>query len=308
MAMQAQTAQHNYYKKYLSSYLDNGGESALTVAYELGRKNLLNGIGLLELAAAHHQALDEVLGTVDCNSADQRDISRAANRFLSEAISPFEVARLSNCQANDALIKLYDVFENEAKRIAHRLHDESAQMLAVVYLELANIAKESSDDTARKIFHVVNHLDEVCSQLRALSHELRPIILDQLGLMPALKALADGIRKRNHLVIDVSGDTEGRINSIVETVIYRTVQEALNNTSKHANATHVAVHVWRDQHNICCSISDNGCGLTVSEDGFVASPGLGLIGMKERARALGGVFDISSRQGSGTTLQVAIPL
>lgn len=308
MPMHAEASQDPCYKKHLSSYLNNGGESALTVAYEIGRTNLLNGIGLLELAEAHHQALDEVLGTVNCGSAEQRDISRAANRFLSEAISPFEIARLSNCQANDALIKLYDVFESEAKRIAHRLHDESAQMLAVVYLELAKIAKESSDETARKIFHVVTHLDEVCSQLRALSHELRPIILDQLGLLPALKALADGVRKRSSLVIDVTGDAEGRVNTLLETVIYRAVQEALANICKHANATHVAVHVWRGENDICCSVSDDGCGLAVSADGYVAKPGLGLIGIKERARALGGTFDVSSRQGSGTTLQVSIPL
>lgn len=308
MGLYAEATQHRVYKKFLSSYLDNGGESALTFAYELGRKNMQNGIGLLELADVHHQALDEVLDAFENDTAQQRDISRAACRFLSEAISPFEVARLSSRQANDALIKLYDVFENEAKRIAHRLHDESAQMLAVVYLELADIAKKSNDDTARKIFHVVSHLDEVCSQLRALSHELRPIVLDQLGLMPALKALINGVRKRSSMTIEISGDTDSRLPPDLETVIYRAVQEALANTCKHAGASHAAVHVWREKNSICCSINDNGVGLVLSPDGFVATPGLGLIGIKERARALGGVFEISSRPGSGTTLQVVIPL
>ncbi|MDO8909393.1 MAG: phosphatase RsbU N-terminal domain-containing protein [Pseudohongiella sp.] len=308
MAIHAHVPQQTAYKKLLSSYLDNGGESALTVAYELGRRNLQNGTGLLELAEVHQKALDEVLGTVDDNSVTRRDINRAASRFLSEAISPFEVARLSSRNANDALIKLYEVFESEAKRIAHRLHDESAQMLAVVYLELAEIAKDSPDHTAERILQVVGHLDEVSSQLRSLSHELRPIILDRLGLLPALRALVNGVRKRSGLIIDISGDTEGRLDSQRETVIYRTVQEALTNVSRHAKASHVDIHIWRDSSCICCSISDNGNGMKLSSQGSVESPGLGLIGIKERARALGGDCEISSCPESGTTLQVMIPL
>lgn len=305
---QTEVPRQQMYQELLSAYLNSGGENSLTVAYEFGRSDLRNGIGLLEVAEVHQQALDEALLAADDCAETQSAMSKAASRFLKEALSPFEVSRLCHRSSNDALIKLYDVFENEAKRIAHRLHDESAQLLAVIYLELAEIAKCSKGDTARRIVGVVGHLDNVTSQLRTLSHELRPIILDQLGLMPALRTLAEGVRKRSLLTIDVSGDTEGRLTPAHETVLYRAVQEALANVCRHAQATHVDVHVWRETDTLFCVVSDDGIGLKVESSGTALSQGLGLIGMTERARALGGACDISSRPGFGTTLQVKIPL
>jgi signal transduction histidine kinase len=256
----------------------------------------------------NQKVLEKFLCTGDDSAVLHRGSNRAAGRLLTDAISPFELARLNSRSANDALTKLYEVFENEAKRIAHRLHDESAQMLAVVYLELAEIAKHSPEHTAQRILKVIGHLDEVCLQLRSLSHELRPILLDRLGLLPALKALVDGVSKRSSLSIDISGDIDGRLDSQRETVIYRAVQEALANVCRHANASHVEVRIWRDSEYIGCSVIDNGIGLKLCTDGFVETPGLGLTGIKERARALGGDCEISSRPGSGTTLQVIIPL
>jgi signal transduction histidine kinase len=151
-------------------------------------------------------------------------------------------------------------------------------------------------------------LDEICSQLRSLSHELRPIALDQLGLVPALRLLVNGVQKRSTLKIDLSGDTEGRLDPALETVVYRVVQEALNNVCRHASANHAEVHVWRDRESIFCSVSDNGDGFKRSQITAECSPGLGLIGMQERAKVLGGNCEISSRPGFGTTLQVQIPL
>ncbi len=309
MMPQTEIPRQKLYQELLSAYLHSGGENALNVAYEFGRKDLQNGIGLLEIAEAHQQSLDEALSKADDCITTQNAMSKAASRFLKEALSPFEISRLCYSDSNDALIKLYDVFESEAKRIAHRLHDESAQMLAVVYLELADIARHSTDDkTSKSIGVVVGHLDEVTSQLRNLSHELRPIILDQLGLMPALRALADGVKKRSLLLIDVSGDTEGRLTPALETVIYRVVQEALTNVCRHAQATHVDVHVWRDGDSLNCAVSDNGIGLRSDKDDKRISHGLGLIGITERAKAIGGTCEISSRPGFGSTLQVRIPL
>jgi len=219
-----------------------------------------------------------------------------------------EVDRLSSSDTTDALGRLYDVFENEAKRIAHRLHDESSQMLAVVYLELAEIAKDSPSHTSSRIHGVFELLDEICSQLRSLSHELRPIALDQLGLMPALRLLVNGVQKRSTLKVDLRGDTEGRLDPAIETVVYRVVQEALNNVCRHANANRAEVHVWRDRESIFCSVNDNGDGFKRSQITAECSSGLGLIGMQERTRALGGNCEISSRPGFGTALQVQIPL
>jgi len=211
-------------------------------------------------------------------------------------------------QSNTALVRLYDVFENEARRIAHRLHDESSQVLAVVYLELAAIARNSSEETARRLDGVVTHLDEVSSQLRNLSHELRPLILDQLGLLPALCALTQGVRKRSGLSIDLAGSTRGRLSPEVETVIYRTVQEALANTCRHAFATHADVLVWLEDSHVCCAISDNGRGFMIDDGKSTLAKGLGLLGISERTLSLGGTSLVSSQPGQGTTVQVRIPL
>ncbi|MDP2140746.1 MAG: phosphatase RsbU N-terminal domain-containing protein [Gammaproteobacteria bacterium] len=308
MVAQTEVPRHKMYQQILSSYLDNGGENALAVAYEFGRKELQDGIGLLEVAEAHQQALEMALSSAGDCPVIQSELNEAASRFFKETLSPFEISRLCHRHSNEALIKLYDVFESEAKRIAHRLHDESAQILAVVYLELAEIAKHSTHDTAIRIGTVVGHLDEVTSQLRSLSHELRPIILDQLGLMPAIRALVDGVRKRSSLAINISGDTRDRINPEIETVIYRTVQEALTNVSRHANARHCDIQIWREEDYIFCTVSDDGSGFQSKPNVAGSSHGLGLIGIKERVGALGGTFQISSQSNVGTTLQVEIPL
>src|SRR5690606_34494959 len=121
--------------------------------------------------------------------------------------------------------RLYDVLEEESKRIAHILHDEAAQMLATAYLELAEITREAPPDVNKRVERVVHHLDEVREQLRGLSHELRPLILDQLGLIPALRFLATGVKKRAHLDVEVKAENIGRLPQAVETVLYRTVQE-----------------------------------------------------------------------------------
>lgn len=308
MVAQAQRPREALYQELLSAYLHSGSENSLHVAYELGREDLQNGVGLLEVAETHQQALDLALGTAENCRARRSEMNKAASRFLKETLSSFEVSRLCSRQTNDALIKLYELFESEAKRIAHRLHDESAQILAVVYLELAEIAKHATGDTALRIGSVVRHLDEVTSQLRNLSHELRPLILDQLGLMPALRALTEGVRKRSQMKITLSGSTDGRLSPELETVVYRAVQEALANTCRHASASKAEVRVWRENAMLCCAVTDNGLGFAMNSRGMTHSHGLGLVGIRERTLAQGGQFQISSQPGHGTTLHVSIPL
>lgn len=209
---------------------------------------------------------------------------------------------------NMALLKLYDVQEEVAKRIAHRLHDESAQMLAVIYLDLAEIARDAPENTVKKLDGVVKKLDEVCEQLRRLSHELRPLILDQFGLMPGLQVLADGVRKRSGLGVAVTGSIEESLPKALETVLYRVVQEALSNVVRHAKASFVHVNLWKDQGIVHCTVTDNGNGFKVPDSSPAVFDGLGLIGIKERVAAQGGEFRIYSRSGKGTELHVEIPL
>ena len=152
-------------------------------------------------------------------------------------------------------------------------------------------------------------LNQVEEQLRRLSHELRPTILDNLGLGPALEFLAQGVSRRTGLSITVEGGTEGRLASSVETALYRLVQEALNNVTRHAQAKCATVRLQRDARGICCTIGDDGVGFDVTSVlARKREQGLGLIGMRERVNSVGGTLQIISAPGGGTTIAVEISL
>jgi PAS domain S-box-containing protein len=212
-------------------------------------------------------------------------------------------------RAQAALRRLNETLEEEAKRIAHALHDEAGQLLASVHIALEGIAQDLAPATGDRLKAVRGLLDQIESQLRQLAHELRPTILDDLGLVPALEFLSKGVSKRTKLQVIVKGRTIGRLSAAVETTLYRIVQEALNNAARHAQAHLATIQLERNGHLIQCRVSDDGIGFNVqaalSRKGH---PGLGLIGIRERLNAIGGAYRIISAPGQGTTLQVEIPL
>jgi len=297
------------YKQALKEYLAGGGETQLHQAYVLGRQALDSGVGLLGLVNIHRDAASALLSKADGDALRQ---FRDAHHFLLESVAPFELMQVGNQEANAALRRLNSILEEEAKRIAHTLHDEAAQLLASVYLELAEIMREVPPIPVRvHVERITSHLDQVREQLRRLSHELRPPILDQLGLMPALQFLADGFRKRSALQVTIENAVavDGRLPQAIETALYRVVQEALNNVTRHARAQSVRIRVWTDDPLVHCSIKDDGVGFSPSAMGADAIPhGLGLLGMQERISSLHGTFSVTSTPGDGTELHINIPL
>jgi signal transduction histidine kinase len=203
--------------------------------------------------------------------------------------------------------RLQDCVEREARRLAQLLHDDAGQLLAAAHIKIDLMARKMAAPEATCLAEVKSILEEVEAQLRHLSHELRPTRLEDLGLIPAIEFLAGGVSKRTGMTITVEGSTEGRLPPAVEIALYRTVQEALTNISKHARAKHVRIRLQRD-HRIQCSIQDDGVGFNASEAFTRKNYGLGLIGIRERIDDLGGSFLITSNQGKGVTLLVAIPL
>src|SRR2546428_4743070 len=212
-------------------------------------------------------------------------------------------------RAQAALRRLNETLEEEAKRIAHALHDEAGQLLASVHLALEAIARDLAPTVSHRLKAVKGLLDQIEAHLRQLSHELRPTILDDLGLVPALEFLSEGVSKRTKLQVTVEGSTIGRLAAPVETALYRIVQEALNNATRHAKASRATIRLEQNSHLIRCLVSDDGIGFDVpvvlSRKG---RQGLGLIGIRERLNAIGGAYRIISAPGQGTTLQVEIPL
>jgi two-component system sensor histidine kinase UhpB len=212
-------------------------------------------------------------------------------------------------QAEEALRRVNERLEEGIKRIAHALHDDAGQLLAAVHLALQEIAIELPPEQRSRLERISVPLDEATEQLRRLSHELRPVILDDFGLVPAFEFLAEGVAKRTGLVIRLEGSLRERLAPVVETTLYRIVQEALTNVGRHACATHVTIQIRKNGRSVECTVRDDGIGF--DEAALWAQrgrPSLGLIGIRERATALGGTFSITSGPGLGTTLTLAIPV
>lgn len=297
------------YTAALRRYLQRGGEADLERAYELGRQGLVEGLGVLDMAALHHQSL----ARVQARRGRRTDLLNGetlnrAGLFFSESMSPFEMTQRAVGEANAALHRMNEVLEEEVKRIAHALHDEAAQLLAAVHLSLDQLEHELCRESQGRLQEVKGLLNDVDYQLRRLSHELRPTLLDDLGLVPALEFLSEGVARRTGLRVAHRATYAGRLSAPVETALYRVVQEALNNVSKHARATSVSIYLRDVGKAVKCSISDNGVGFDARA--VMNNPrgqGLGLRGIREKLRPLGGVVKIESRPGQGTRLLVTLP-
>jgi two-component system sensor histidine kinase DegS len=293
------------YQDALLSYLRDLGEEHLHRAYEMGRDALVGGLGILEVAASHQLALRRVLALEE--TADRSRASDAAGRFLAECLSPFEMSHRGTREAALALQRLNETLENEAKRIGQALHNEAGQLLASVHIALADLAPRLPLQEREQIGEIVQLLKDSEDSLRDLSHELRPMVLENLGLLPALRSLAEKLARRNNLAISVIGNNHARMSASVESAIYRGVQEGLNNVVKHARAHSVRVRVRCGSRWVGCSVHDDGVGYSKPLQ-REENAGLGLIGIRERLGTLGGSFRIVSRPRRGTTLLLVVPL
>ncbi len=296
------------YAETLEEYLAGGGEDALRKAYEIGRTASAEGVGVLEMAAVHHTALVRLFPRLISSASLAQDLEKAKD-FFGESLSPYEMTHRGFREAVSALRRLNETLEQEIQRIAHAVHDEAGQLLVAARLAMSGVAHDLSPSLRGKLQEVGVILDQVEKQLRRLSHELRPTVLDDLGLVPALRFLADGVSKRSQISIRVESSFEERCAPNIETAVYRIVQEALTNITKHAQAKNVKIHLIHAKEYLHCLVRDDGVGFDVSN---VLSRreqrGLGLVGIRERLNAVGGTLHIESRPGQGTELLVKIPL
>jgi signal transduction histidine kinase len=294
------------YTSALRDSIVGKGESALHQAYELGRRALADGLGVLDMAAMYHKALAAGLPR-DSTPEETALMLEAGASFFAESLSPFEMTHRGFRDSNIALRHLNQTLEQEIKRIAHALHDEAAQLLASVYLALDEVAG-NLPPAREHLLKVKGLLDLIEGQLRQLSHELRPTILDDWGLLPALKFLAEGVTARTGLFIKVEGESAPALSPLLATTLYRIVQEALTNVTRHAKATQVKVTLQHELQTLRCSIKDNGVGFDVSSlSARTGERGLGLIGIRERLHSVGGSPSLVSTPGRGTELVITIP-
>jgi len=288
----------------LRKFLADPSEVQRSKAYELGRHGLTDGLGVLDTAGAHCGALQRVLSAHE-RGAIPEAVIRAANEFFTECLSPFEMSHRGAREGARAWQRLNEALENEAKRIAHALHDEAGQLLASVHFAIADMADELPPQSRARLQEIKALLNRIETELRNLSHELRPIVLDRLGLLPALQFLAESVTRRAGIPITVKGAEPGRLPPVVEITLYRIVQEALNNVLKHARASSASIELEVGLERVSCTIRDNGVGFAAER--IQHSDGLGLAGIRERLNALGGSLHFTSRPKRGTALRAEVP-
>ena len=290
----------------LRRHLQAGDESTLHEAYEFGRAALAEDVGVLDMALILSRT---VLEARPAQGADDRGVERRLESFLLECLSPFEMAHRGAREANDALRRLDERREEHVRQIARELHDQAGQILATVHFSLDGLRPHLAPGAEEGLAKVANLLEQVEDEIRRVAHELRPVILDDLGLLPALRVLGEGVSRRAGLTVSVTGSTDGRLPQKVETELYRTVQEALNNVTRHSHASRALIEVKHTGREVRCRVRDNGQGFDPAASPPAGAPrGFGLRGIRERLAPLGGSVEIQSRPGTGTEVMIRIPL
>lgn len=209
--------------------------------------------------------------------------------------------------------KVIDAQEEERKRIARELHDETIQSLAALIVGIKTVdtmLKTNEQGAGEMLDDLKVSANTTIKELHQIIYDLRPSLLDDLGLIPALQWYVD-VKLNAHGIdatVDISG-TQVRVLPEIEIAVFRIIQEAITNILKYSKATSASLAILFTDSSLSVTIEDNGVGFDVANT--LDNPdkrGLGLLGMRERAEVIGGSFALRSSQGNGTTIIVDIPL
>ncbi len=211
--------------------------------------------------------------------------------------------------------QVFKAQEDERKRISQEIHDDSIQRLAVIAstTQLLSTDKhfEDSPTVKQRLESIRDMIISVSQDLRRLSIDLRPTVLDDLGLIPSLRWLVDVFQQESKIeaTIEITGEQKP-ISKKITVLIFRIVQEALNNARRHSAASRVAVNIQFTSTTIQATIQDNGRGFQVPRtyDALMYQGKLGLIGMQQRTQVLNGYLTVNSQSGKGTIISVEVGL
>ncbi|MDP2740430.1 MAG: cache domain-containing protein [Pseudorhodobacter sp.] len=265
--------------------------------------------------------IDDVLGSVAAARAETE--ARVRRTFLyigaitgavvllvfgSGLVLNYHERRLADTKLKALTQRVFDTQEEERSRIARELHDSISQILVGVryVLELARRRLSTGDArVGESLGSGIEHLNGAIQEVRRISHDLRPSVLDDLGLGPALQALTENFAKRTGIAVEFETVVfRNRLDQDAKIALYRIAQEALTNIERHAGATKVALLVRGTTAGAVLRIEDNGRGLP---DGRRKNPGLGLRNMAERMERLDGSLRIQSTR-TGTLIEAVVPL
>jgi signal transduction histidine kinase len=287
------------------------------------RPDLITAEGLRAFASVPLRSKDKVLGVINIASYAARQFSSEDGRLLDSIATQIAVA-VENAKLHqevqrkdeirgELLREMFSIQEEERKRIARELHDETSQALAslTASLEVAADTLPASADKTRATLRKAQALSiNILDEIHKLIYELRPTLLDDLGLVAATRWLVDN--NLGPAGVTISFKTSGREKRLapkLEITLFRVIQEAVYNIARHAHAKNARVSLRFKKTVIQVHIRDDGRGFDVEE--AISSKdrprGLGLLGMKERVELMSGTLSIRSHPGGGTKIDIEIP-
>ncbi|WP_417250894.1 PAS domain-containing sensor histidine kinase [Castellaniella sp.] len=233
-----------------------------------------------------------------------RDITQRQQVEQALLSSRDELTRLSNALLRER--------ELEKRHVARELHDDIGQSLTALTMELSQLEAALPSRRADVIEHIDamrNLIKTAFVSLRRIASDLRPVMLDDLGLVAAVEWLTSDFRSRYGIAVETRVDTgQQEFPTVMATVLFRVAQEALTNVAKHAHATSVLLELLCTQTQCTLIVQDNGVGTTPEHLAKVLPKRLGLLGMRERVRLLGGSVSVHTRPGEGLRLEVLVPM
>jgi signal transduction histidine kinase len=276
-----------------------------------GAKGMRSWFGVPLLAGGELIGIYSV-STVEPDSFTLGDL-RMAEALASQAAVAIQNARLfaevgAGRERLQALShQLVRAQENERRHIARELHDDVAQALGLIKLNMRAVQRLAPSSRLEQSLGLI---EATLERVRTLALELRPSILDDLGLVAALRWYADRQAQLAGFAAEVCADGEARLPNEIETVCFRVAQEALNNVARHAHAHAVKIELERDMIELRLTIRDDGDGFDVEHAQARATSGvsMGLLSMQERAALVGGRLVVESQLGTGTIVRAFMPL
>ena len=242
------------------------------------------------------------------SSGEQRMVM--VSRDITQRRKAEQELELSRKQLQNFTEHLEHVLEEERKRISRELHDELGQLLTILKFDISWLRLErikSDSETIAKIDGMLESVNEALASVKRIAKEIRPPQLDALGLVGAIQWDIDQTEKKTGLKGTVSVEpVDFEIKGQISTVLYRVFREALTNILRHAQAEQIFIRLSQRSDSVILTIRDNGRGITKKE--LKGTSSLGLVGIRERIRMVGGTLTIEGKTGSGTLLSIEVPL